>query len=230
MKATKMLTADKPRAPERSLTEIIVAALDGEIISGRLKPRERLVETELAARFGVSRAPVREALRMLQREGLVANGSRGLQVADVSREEAAEIFDVLADLEELYTRRAVPRISLREVAAMSRLLKRMERAVAGGDVQRYFELNDAFHVMICDACPNRTLIQLLASLGKRTLRFRRLAMSLPGRLKKSIEEHRRILDAVRQGDAETAGHRARESAERAYRALNAFLENSSPFV
>ncbi|MFI4988230.1 MAG: GntR family transcriptional regulator [Alphaproteobacteria bacterium] len=225
-----MLTADKARVPERSLSEIILAALDGEIISGALKPRERLVETALAARFGASRAPVREALRALQREGLVSNGPRGLQVADVSREEAGEIFEVLADLEELYTRRAVPRISLSDVAEMSRLLKRMERSAAQGDVQRYFELNDAFHAVISNACPNRTLIQLLASLGKRTPRFRRLAMSLPGRLEKSIEEHRRILDAVRQGDAEAAGRRARESAERAYRALNAFLENSSPFV
>ncbi len=225
-----MQTAVKPRAPERSLSAVILAALDSEIISGALKPRERLVETELAARFGASRAPVREALRALQREGLVANGPRGLQVADVSREEAGEIFEVLADLEELYTRRAVPHISLGEVAEMSRLLKRMERAAAEADVQRYFELNDAFHDVIRNACPNRTLIQLLASLGKRTPRFRRLAMSLPGRLEKSIEEHRRILDAVRQGDAEAAGRRARESAERAYRALNAFLENSSPFV
>ena len=93
---------------ERSqpLAEKIVEALEEAIISGRLLPRERLVELELAAQYDVSRAPVREALRMLERDGLVSKTTRGFAVTDVTAEAAAEIFEILAHLEELYTRSA----------------------------------------------------------------------------------------------------------------------------
>ena len=97
---------------ERSqpLAEKIVEALEEAIISGRLLPRERLVELELAAQYDVSRAPVREALRMLERDGLVSKTTRGFAVTDITAEAAAEIFEILAHLEELYTRSAAPRI------------------------------------------------------------------------------------------------------------------------
>ena len=77
-----------------------------------------------------------------------------------------------------------------------------------------------------DACPNRKLVHLLENLSKQTLRYRHLAMSLPGRLRVSIEEHREILDALVQGDAAAAGRQARLSAERAYRALADLLRQN----
>jgi DNA-binding GntR family transcriptional regulator len=210
--------------------QTIVRTIEDEILSGRLKPRERLVETDLASRFGVSRAPVREALRMLEREGLITRGPQGLQVAEVSQQEMQEIFEVLAEFEELYTRRAVPHLSQGSIALMQDILEDMEQAAEADDYTRYFEANESFHRVLRDACPNRTLINLLNSLGRKTWRFRRMAMFLPGRPRRSFPEHIDILAAVAAGDANTAGERARRSATNAQRELLQFLQRSPEFV
>lgn len=208
-----------------SLAEEIAASLEEEIISGRLRPRARLVEIELAARYGVSRAPVREAMRILEQDDLVSKTVQGFEVADISPEDVAHIFEILEHLEELYTSRAVPHLDPARIAHMRKILTDMARAVRANDVGAYYRLNLAFHATIRKACPNRPLVSLLESLGKRTLRFRRLAMSIPGRLSESLQEHRRILTAIERGEADKAGQLARESARKAYTRLEALLKN-----
>jgi DNA-binding GntR family transcriptional regulator len=111
---------------------------------------------------------------------------------------------------------------------MKVLLAEMSAAGAANDVKRYFSANELFHGVLRDACPNRTLIRLLGSLSKKTSRFRRMAMSMPGRLMRSLPEHKCILDAVSVGNAAVAAQRARESAERAYLELLEFLQNALP--
>ncbi|HET8577613.1 MAG TPA: GntR family transcriptional regulator [Methylomirabilota bacterium] len=204
--------------------------LEAEIIAGERKPRERLVEVDLAARFRVSRAPVREALRMLEREGLVVSDTRGAQVAAITPGEVADIFEILAHLEELYTSRAAPHLNPEAMVRMREVVNQMAAAASASDVRRYFDLNIEFHAIIRDACPNRRLVTLLDSLGKATLRYRHLAMSLPGRLPVSLEEHRRILKALEAGDAQAAGRCARESAERAFAQLNRFLTDNPQLI
>lgn len=218
------------KAPGRSLADEIAAALEEEIMSGALKPRDRLIETDIALRFRVSRAPVREALRLLERERLVERGTQGLQVTDISLSEAVDIFEILGHLEEIYTSRATPNIGEDDLRLLARILDEMESAAAAGDVATYYGLNLKFHGVIQDACPNRTLVTLMESLKKKTLRFRRLAMSLPGRIRDSVEEHRRIYAAIERRDAAAAGRAARESAERAYKALARILENSAALI
>jgi DNA-binding GntR family transcriptional regulator len=226
-KATGRLTRRKtPRLAASSRAYELAARLEAEIIAGKRKPRERLIELELASAFGVSRAPVREALRMLEREGLVSNGLRGVQVAAITSEEVTDTFEILAHLEELYTTRAAPHVGADGVARMQRILEDMGHAVEVNDVHHYYDLNLQFHQVIRDVCPNRKLVHLLENLGKQTLRYRHLAMSLPGRLRVSLEEHRAILDALVQGDAATAGRQARLSADRAYRALADLLRQN----
>jgi DNA-binding GntR family transcriptional regulator len=214
----------RPAGPSRGYE--MAARLEAEIIAGKRKPRERLIELELARVFGVSRAPVREALRMLEREGLVSHGPGGVQVAAITSQEVTHTFEILAHLEELHTSRAAPYIEPAGLDCMRRILEDMARAVEVNDVHAYYDLNLQFHQVISDACPNRRLIQLLESLGKQMLRFRHLAMSLPGRLPVSLEEHRGILDALVLADALTAGQQARRSAERACKALADFLAHN----
>jgi DNA-binding GntR family transcriptional regulator len=203
----------------RSLADEIAATLSEEIMSGRLRPRDRMIETELADRFGVSRAPVREALRLLESEGLVARGTQGMLVTELSASEAFDIFEILGHLEEMYTARATPQIGADDLDLLARLLGQMEAAAAAGDITLYYDLNTKFHGVIRDACPNRPLVALIESLARKTLRFRRLAMSLPGRVGDSIHEHRRICAAIAARDPAAAGRAARESAVRAYEAL-----------
>jgi len=215
-------------AEQPTLAQTVARDLEEDILAGRLRPRERLIESDLADRFSVSRAPVREALRMLEREGLVSRSPRGLQVSEPSLDEVREAFEVLADLEELYTRRAVPRLAPQDIKRMKSLLAEMSAAAADDDVKRYSAANDQFHGVLRDACPNRTLIRLIASVAKKTSRFRRMAMSMPGRLSHSLPEHKKIVEAVVAGDALAAGQRARESAERAYLELFEFLRHALP--
>lgn len=213
---------------QATLALTVARNLEDDILAGRLRPRERLIETDLADRFSVSRAPIREALRMLEQEGLVSRSPRGLQVAEPTLNEVREAFEVLADLEELYTRRAVPLLKPHDIKRMKSRLSEMSSAATANDVHRYFVANDQFHGVLRDACPNRTLIDLLGSLGKKTSRFRRMAMSMPGRLPRSLPEHKQIFEAVTASDAFAAGQCARESAERAYLELFAFLQNALP--
>ena len=225
--STKASSKEKAsRAPAVSRAYEIASQLESDIISGKRKPRERLVELELAAQFGASRAPVREALRLLEREGLVTSGFRGAQVTAITPEEVADIFEILANLEELYTCRATPHVAPEALRDLEHVLAEMARAVTANDVPRYFDLNISFHHVIREACPNRWLIKLLESLGKQTLRYRHLAMSLPGRLPVSLEEHQQIWEALTQRDSAAAGQRARISAERAYTALIDLLKQN----
>ena len=210
----------------QSLADEIAEALEEAIIAGRLLPRERLIEVELAAQYNVSRAPVREAFRILERDRLVSKTTQGFEVTDVTAKEAADIFEILAHLEELYTRRAAPQIGSAELRQLQKTLDIMAIAVRRNDIATYYSLNLKFHTVIRTACPNRALVDLLASLGKKTLRFRRFAMSIPGRLPNSLAEHRRIYSAIRRGDAEAAGRHARESAEQAYAGLARLLKDS----
>src|SRR5688500_17943041 len=133
-KTTRQLTRKTSRLPASSRAYELSARLEAEIITGKRKPRERLIELELASAFGVSRAPVREALRMLEREGLVSNGPRGVQVAAITSEEVTDTFEILAYLEELYTSRAAPHIGADGVARMQRILEDMGQAVEVNDV------------------------------------------------------------------------------------------------
>jgi len=214
----------------QSLAEEVAEALEEAIIAGRLLPRQRLIEVELASQYSVSRAPVREALRILERDGLVSKTTQGFEVTDITIEEAADIFEILAHLEELYTRRAQPQIGPSGLRRLQKTLDAMATAVRRNDIATYYSLNLDFHTIIRNACPNRALIDLLASLGKKTLRFRRFAMSIPGRMPESLAEHRRIYSALRRGDAEAAGRHARESAEQAYAGLARLLKHSTTVI
>jgi DNA-binding GntR family transcriptional regulator len=214
------------REQPRNLAAGIAAALEEAIIAGRLGPRQRLIELDIGAAHGVSRAPVREALQMLQRDGLVVRTGRGYEVAGVSAEEASNIFEILAHLEELYTRLAAPHIGKAGVQALRAIVGEMEDAARRDTVAAYYKLNIRFHQIIRDACPNRQLIDMMESLGKKTLRLRRIAMSISGRMPVSLIEHQRIAAALEKGDAAAAGKRARESAEQAYAVLADFLRTN----
>jgi len=204
----------------------IADAIEDAIISGRLGPRQRLIELEIGAAHKVSRAPVREALQMLERDGLVARTTRGFEVAGVSAAEAADVFEILAHLEELTTRKAAPHVGKAGLRALRGVLTQMKAASRSDDVAAYYRLNIQFHQIIRDACPNRQLIKVLDSLGKKTLRLRRLAMTVVGRMPVSLAEHQQIVIVLESGDAVAAGRLARQSAEQAYAALARFLAST----
>ena len=217
-------TAGRLRAQE------IAAQLETEIINGTRRPGERLVELELAAKFGVSRVPVREALLLLEGEGLVRQGSRGVQVAEITIEEMSETFQILACLEEELTRSAALKVTPEDLGQMEKIARRMDAAVRSRNISDYFDSNLRFHAVIQSRCPNRKLVELMGSFGKQTIRYRRLAMSLPGRLAVSIDEHREIMTHLKNRDAAKAGRAARASAEHAAQGLFELLAHNPSLV
>jgi DNA-binding GntR family transcriptional regulator len=207
MTPTARLSGQATSAPGAPLTlslpEQIAARLSERITTGAYAPGRRVMEQEISLEFGVSRGPVREALRLLEREGLVTIlPRRGAQVTRLSIEEVREIFDIRASLNGLRDRtlaesgdrgRVLPGLE-EEVANLARLA----RDPGGGDeyVETVFRLNRFLN----EAGSNRRLRAILASLALQTLRYSRLGLSTPARRLQSVGNWQRLVKAVREGD------------------------------
>lgn len=196
-----------------SLAEQIAGRLSERIAAGRYAPGQRVMEQAVSAEFGVSRGPVREALRLLEKDGLVTIlPRRGAQVTRLSIPEVREIFDIRAALNGLRDR------SIAEDPERSRLLPGLEATVARlarlardpGEADEYVETVFELNRMLNEAAPNRRLRAILSSLALQTLRYSRLGLSTPERRQQSVGNWERLVKAVREGD----GLEAQRAAER----------------
>ena len=189
-----------------SLASAVQGELERLILSGELAPGDKLTEMALAARLGVSRGPLREAFRMLEEAGLVrTEKNRGVFVRDIPIDEAIEIFELRATMDELAGRTLAERINpvqLKEVRAM---VDAMERAVKAEDSRGYHLLNLQFHDRLIEMTGNRKLHDTYRRLIKELSLFRRLNLADGGLLPISAGEHRAIVKAIVSGDVEAAG-------------------------
>lgn len=186
-----------------SKKELIVDALQEEILTGSLKPGQTLRQDELAARFGVSITPVREALRELGARGLLDHEAhRGVKVAEATMEGHEELAEIRAMLESYAARLATPWLSEADLNALEALNGRMEAVLGTPDAAEYRQLNYDFHMLVYEACGNALLIPLIrqtwAAYEWSTL------MVIPSRSQVAVEEHWAIVDALRRRDAEAA--------------------------
>ena len=177
--------------------------LEEEILTGKLKPGERLDEISLAERFGVSRTPVREALFQLAASDLVDRmPRRGNFVAEIGPVRLMEMFDVMAELEGMAARLAARRASTQELTAIRQAhetcLSLQERGELRAD-EYYFE-NELFHQAIRNAAKNKYLGVQLEQMSKRLRVYRRLQLRNRGRIRESIEEQDKILRAIDSSD------------------------------
>jgi DNA-binding GntR family transcriptional regulator len=198
-------TAKLPRLGARHmpLRQVVTDTLRKAILSKRLKPGERLVEEQLAAELGVSRNPVREALRVLEAEGLIDISPRhGASVTELSREEAREIVEVRAALEGFCARLATRRCTPIVKSEIRSLLARGERAAASGDFAELGGIHAQVHEIVARAGHNRHLGAFLQSLREKTAWL--YTSSLTWRAKLSWQEHAAVLRAIAEGDEELA--------------------------
>lgn len=180
--------------------------LEEDILTGRLSPGERLEEQALAARFGVSRTPIREALFQLSASGLVEQKPRrGAVVAEIGPRRLLEMFEVMAELEALAARHAARRGAEDDIAALAALHGQAEAMAAAGDADGYYYLNERFHGTIRALSRNAFLAEQADALHKRLKPYRRLQLRARGRLRASLAEHADIVAALEAGDAERAG-------------------------
>ena len=193
--------------PFTTKTDWVYHRLRAEILDGSLRPDDRLRLTSLARRLETSEMPVREALRMLQRDGLVSfENHRGATVSNLSLGRAVEIVAVRMHLEVLATAEAVPHHAPASVAQLSEILKRMDRQALARQPQRFTEGNRRFHTGLYAPGPNRALKDEIQVLWDRVWRARaRSIFGLdPLRMHAAQSEHWAILEAVRAGDVEAA--------------------------
>lgn len=206
--------AGKRRAP---LGETVAAALRQAIVDGRYKPGERLVEDRLSLEFGVSRVPIREAIKTLVAEGLaVPTGQRGAQVAELTADFVQELVEVRATLEGLNAKLAARHRDPEILAQLRAVLEQGNEAARSGSPAELAQLNAAFHDLLAKAGANRVLKDIMRMLRERTdLVFRRNSTE---RAPDDWREHAQILSAVVEGDEELATILAARHVHRAARA------------
>ncbi|MGE5666986.1 MAG: phosphonate utilization associated transcriptional regulator [Betaproteobacteria bacterium] len=189
-----------------SLPELVQRELERMILAGGLAAGAQLREAEVAALLGVSRGPVREAFRALEECGLVRlEKNRGVFVRQIGVDEADQIFELRAVLDEFAGRRAAQNATPGDVADLRRFIERMKVAAEQGDVDAYLEANIAFHERIVRLAGNPKLTLLYRRLVNELHLHRRASLGQAGRLPVSIREHRAIVDLIASGQAAAAG-------------------------
>lgn len=200
----------------KPLRELVLEAIREAIINGTLKPRERLMEIQLAEELGVSRTPVREALRKLELEGFIVMVPRkGAYVADLSFKDIADVFEIRAALEALAAGLAAERITDEELEEMERLLVEKAEAIAANDMEKLVAVDTRFHDTLYRASRNERLYNIISNLREQIQRFRTTSLAYPGRMKQSLEEHRGIVEALQARDVQLARNLAQEHIENA---------------
>ena len=190
-----------------SLSSAAQQEIERMILAGELQPGEKLTEMTLSDRLGVSRGPIREAFRMLEEAGLVRQEkNRGVFVRDIAIDEAAEIYDLRAAMDELVGRRLAEQISEVQARALTKLVEQMERAARARDADAYYRLNLQFHDLLVEYAGNRKLASIYRKLVKELALARRRNLASSQVLPHSAAEHRRILDAILSRDPEAAAH------------------------
>jgi phosphonate utilization transcriptional regulator len=189
-----------------SLASAAQQEIERMILEGRIAPGAKLTEAWLSDRLGVSRGPIREAFRRLEEAGLVRQQkNRGVFVRDVPHDEAAEIYDLRAVMDELVGRRLAESVTPAQMKVLRSLVERMEQAVRVDDRDAYHMLNLQFHDQLVSFAGNRKMAAIYSKLVKELSLFRRRNLLERGVLPQSAAEHRAILKAIASGNAEQAG-------------------------
>ena len=204
----------------KPLREIVFESLREAIIGGVLKPGERMMEVRLAEEMGVSRTPVREAIRKLELEGFVIMVPRkGAYVAGISSKDVSEVFEIRAAFEGLAASLAAERITDAEKEELERVLVVKAASVQANDFASLIEKDTEFHEMIYKASRNERLMQIISNLREQINRFRMVSLAYPGRGKEALEEHKKIAEAIADRDFVLAQALAQEHISNAKNAL-----------
>ncbi|HPF19797.1 MAG TPA: GntR family transcriptional regulator [Syntrophomonas sp.] len=204
----------------KPLRELVLEAIREAIKNGTLQPRERLMEIQLADELGVSRTPVREALRKLELEGFIVMVPRkGAYVSDLSMKDVADVFEIRAALEGLAGALAAERITEEELEAMERMLVEKGEAISLNDIDKLVAADTKFHEAMYMASRNERLSNIISNLREQIQRFRLTSLSVPGRRQDSLKEHREILEAIQARDIQLAKQLAQEHIENAENVL-----------
>ncbi len=192
----------QPTINRNSLGQQALALLRAKITAQEIEPGQRLDETLLASELGISRTPLREALKTLAAEGLVEQRPRrGCFVSEMSLRDLEEIFPIMAMLEGRVAFEAARKAGAEDMAFLESLHATLQVQARQGDIDRYYETNYAFHDALQQVAGNRWLRHLIGDLRKMLKLSRHRSLMLPGRLEESMAEHEDLMAAMRKRDS-----------------------------
>ena len=190
-------------------TEILVSEIEKLIVNGSMVPGQRLDEMVLAKKYGVSRTPVREAIRALIAIGLVQNtGKQGSQVAKLSISMLIEMFELMAVLEGMCAQLAARRATKNELLEMKKTHQLLEKTFEKGTHKEFYNVNLQFHDQLYNASHTQYLAEETLRLRRRLSPYRMRVTFQPGRMNSTLEEHNKILIAIKKGESELAKNEA----------------------
>lgn len=193
----------------RPLREMVYEELKMQILTGAIVPGTRMMEVELAKEIGVSRTPIREAIRKLEKEGLVTiEPRRGAYASQISTEDMVEILEVRQNMEGLAAFFAASRMQPEQLTELKEISEHYNAAVQSGDMEEMIKHDTRFHRIIVESCNNKILVQMIEQLQELVLRFRYIYYDNFRRAENMPEEHQLILDAIESGNAEAARNAA----------------------
>lgn len=212
----------------KPLREIVCDTLRQAIVDGVFKPGERLMEIQLSEEMGVSRTPVREAIRKLELEGFVAMiPRRGTYVADISIKDINDVYEIRIALDVLAAGLTAERISDDSLDKLKDLLLNVEKQISSGDVDKIVEADSLFHDALYQASHNKRLVGIISNLREQFTRLRTRSINYPGRLENTLKEHKALVDAISQRDVAKAQELARLHLENAEQALLSAIKEAS---
>lgn len=205
---------DYPIERHLTLRERIVEFIKDAVISGSLKPGERVPESEIAERFGISRTPIREAFRQLESDGfLIMTPRKGAVVSPITDKDVREFYAIKSLLEGYAAEKACMELTDKEIKKLQDLNTEMEKNEEKGHVKNFFKLDNQFHEVFIKACGNEKLCALINQLVEQFERFRITALSLPGRMHNSVSQHKEIIEAIEDKNTELVSTLVRANAE-----------------
>ncbi len=199
----------------RPLREIVYEELKRQILVGEIAPGTRMMEVELAEDMGVSRTPVREAIRKLEKEGLVTIEPRkGAYASNIAIKDIVDVLEVRAGLEGMASAIVSGRITDEQKVELSRVVEKYEQAVEDEDIEQMIKYDEMFHSLIASYSGNKTLMQVHSTVQELALRFRYIYYDDFNRYENMPKEHHTIEAAILSGDVEDARKTAHEHVSR----------------
>ena len=187
------------------LRDVVFNTLREAILKGDLKPGERLMELQLASKLGVSRTPIREAIRMLEQEGLaVTTPRKGAEVAKMTLKDMEDVLEIRDALDELAVRIACQKISDEQLRQLEDMKELFEKSTQTGNVKKIAEADVTFHDVIYEATGNPKLVTLLNNLREQVYRYRVEYIKDPKNYPTLIAEHEAILESLKNRDVKNA--------------------------
>jgi DNA-binding GntR family transcriptional regulator len=209
-----------------ALKKAIIRDLRNSIAGGALKPGQRITETAICRQYSISRTPVREILKELEREGLVRIiPNAGARVVDLSTKDVSDIYDMQIVLEGAGARFACEHVTDDQIKKLRECQFMMEEAIAQKNLDLVFELNYRFHMLLTEFTENPYLIEIRKNFAALMGRFGRLATYIPQHLDASLQEHPKMIDALTKRNGALAEFLAREHFARAKEYMSAYAEN-----